>query len=168
MQICQISGYKGSGKTALMTHLVRHFSEAGLKVGSLKHHGHGGEPAMQTGTDSQKHLAAGSVISGVQGETVSQLTFNTPFELDDLIRMYASLPLDLVLLEGYKQYHYPKIVLIRNAMDLSLLDELSNIIAAGSWDMTLLEERQYPVFEMKNMQNNISVIAEYIRRDANG
>ncbi|SFD38046.1 molybdopterin-guanine dinucleotide biosynthesis protein B [Lentibacillus persicus] len=123
---------------------------------------------MQTGTDSQKHLAAGSVISGVQGETVSQLTFNTPFELDDLIRMYASLPLDLVLLEGYKQYHYPKIVLIRNAMDLSLLDELSNIIAAGSWDMTLLEERQYPVFEMKNMQNNISVIAEYIRRDANG
>ncbi|ALX48661.1 molybdopterin-guanine dinucleotide biosynthesis protein B [Lentibacillus amyloliquefaciens] len=168
MQICQIAGYKRSGKTTLINQLIRYFSETGLNVGSLKHHGHGGEPDMRAGTDSQQHLESGSVISGVQGENLTQLTLNTPFELKDLIEMYSKFSLDVLLVEGYKTYEYPKIVLIRHETDLSLLHELSNIIAVGAWDMDIVEDKSYPIFDMTHLQKDRAVIAEQIRRGANG
>ncbi|QKY68584.1 molybdopterin-guanine dinucleotide biosynthesis protein B [Lentibacillus sp. CBA3610] len=168
MHICQITGYKSSGKTTIMNQLIRYFSGIGLRVGSLKHHGHGGEPDMAEGTDSRQHFESGSMISGVEGAGVTQLMLQMPFELDDLIQMYSKFPLDLLLIEGYKKADYRKVVLIKNEADLSLLQELSNIIAIGTWDMNLLEDRGCPVFDMSNLQEDISALAEYIRRGFNG
>ena len=58
-----ICGAKKSGKTLLMARLVRHLSELGLVVGTLKHDGHdfdlGGSPDRE-GTDSWRHRAAGA------------------------------------------------------------------------------------------------------------
>lgn len=168
MQICQITGYKNSGKTGIMSQLIRYFSREGLRVGSLKHHGHGGEPNMAEGTDSHQHFESGSILSGVQGSEVTQLTLNVPFELDDLIHLYERFPLDLLLAEGYRAAAYPKIVLIKNKEDLSLLGELSTIIAVGTWDMTLMETWHYPVFDMNDLQQDISALAGHIRRDFDG
>ncbi|TFJ93588.1 molybdopterin-guanine dinucleotide biosynthesis protein B [Lentibacillus salicampi] len=168
MQICQIAGYKHSGKTTLMNQLVRYFSEKGLQVGSLKHHGHGGEPEGLEGTDSHQHLKSGSVVSGVQGGELTQLTLQMPFELDELIKLYGTFPLDLLLIEGYKQANYRKIVLIKNEADLSLLRELSNIIAVGTRDVTLVENQKYPVFDLNDLKKDISALADYIRRGFDG
>ncbi|RYG72590.1 molybdopterin-guanine dinucleotide biosynthesis protein B [Lentibacillus lipolyticus] len=165
MDVCQVVGYKRSGKTTVMNKLIRHFSANNLKVGSLKHHGHGGEPAMVNGTDSEEHLKSGSVISGVKGENITQLTLSSPLELDELIQMYHRFPLDLLLVEGYKQAVYPKIVLVRNETDLSLLQELSAIIAVGTWDVRLPISSSYPVFNMNNLKTNIPALADCIRRD---
>ncbi|MFD1360188.1 molybdopterin-guanine dinucleotide biosynthesis protein B [Lentibacillus salinarum] len=164
MQICQIVGHKNAGKTTVMNQLIRHYSDERIRVGSLKHHGHGGEPDMTDGTDSQQHLESGSLMSGVQGEGMTQLTMTMPFELDDLIQLYQMFTLDILLMEGFKQATYPKIVLLKNEEDLSLLHEVSTIIAVGTWDMNLLENPEYPVFHMNNLQKDIHTIASYIRR----
>ncbi|MFD2761737.1 molybdopterin-guanine dinucleotide biosynthesis protein B [Lentibacillus juripiscarius] len=165
MLVCQVTGYKNSGKTSVMNELIRYFSKENLKVGSLKHHGHGGEPDMVEGTDSQGHLESGSVISGVQGENTTQLTISMPLELDELIQMYRRFPLDLLMVEGYKQAAYPKIVLIKNEADLSLLQELSAIIAVGTWDAKMAVNLDIPVFDMNSLETNIPALADCIRRD---
>ncbi|GAA0433158.1 molybdopterin-guanine dinucleotide biosynthesis protein B [Lentibacillus halophilus] len=167
MQICQITGYKHSGKTTIMSALIRYFSDKGFQVGSVKHHGHGGDPDMVEGTDSGTHLESGSVISGVQGETVTQLSLTIPLGLDGLINLYQQWPLDLLLVEGYKQADYPKIVLLRNEADRSLLEELSAIIAVGTWDGDgrWLNDLDMPVFDMNQLEKHISALAERIRRE---
>src|SRR5690625_6083705 len=74
--VYQVVGYKRAGKTTLMTSLIRYFSSTGMRVGTLKHHGHGGEPAVIKETDSYQHTEAGSLISAVQGEKQLHLTVN--------------------------------------------------------------------------------------------
>ncbi|TMN23092.1 molybdopterin-guanine dinucleotide biosynthesis protein B [Lentibacillus cibarius] len=165
MKICQIAGYKNSGKTTVMNELIRYFSDKGWKVGSLKHHGHGGEPDMTEGTDSHDHLGSGSVISGVQGENITQLTLAAPLQLDELIQTYRQFQLDLLLVEGYKTATYPKIVLLKSEEDRSLLQNLSAIIAVGTWDIKMTFNQDYPVLDMNNLYELVPTLAERIRRD---
>lgn len=164
MQICQIVGYKNSGKTTLMNKLIYHFSAMDTKVGSLKHHGHGGEPSMLENTDSYQHMEYGSMISGVQGENISQFIFHMKLELHELIQIYRNFPIELLLVEGYKKADHPKVVLLRNKEDLSLLDELSNIIAVVLWDEVFLNENDYPAFNLHNINANLAQLADCIRR----
>lgn len=163
MQICQITGYKNSGKTTLMNELIHYFSETGISVGSLKHHGHGGEPDLGKQTDSKQHLESGAVISGVQGETISQFTLNKEMDLDELVQLYSNYPIDLLLVEGFKQAAYPKIILVKSWDDLPLVDELTHVLAVGSSDSELLKELDVPVFDMGRIRENLPQLAAYIR-----
>ncbi|WP_174612773.1 molybdopterin-guanine dinucleotide biosynthesis protein B [Virgibacillus ihumii] len=167
MQICQIAGYKNSGKTTLMNQLIQYFSETGVRVGSLKHHGHGGEPDLGKQTDSRQHLDSGAVISGVQGETISQFMLHQQLDLDELVQLYNSFPIDLLLIEGFKKSAYPKIVLVRNREDLALINELPDVLAVGSRNAALLEELNVPVFNLNRIPENIPRLAEYIRGCSN-
>ncbi|MED4879509.1 molybdopterin-guanine dinucleotide biosynthesis protein MobB, partial [Anoxybacillus geothermalis] len=45
MNVWQVVGYKHSGKTTLMEKWVTAAVREGWRVGTVKHHGHGGEPA---------------------------------------------------------------------------------------------------------------------------
>lgn len=161
MKVCQIVGYKNAGKTTVMKQLIDYFSKGGVKVGSLKHHGHGGEPAVVKDTDNYQHYTAGAMVSAVQGET------NTQFMLPnlapaELIQLYTLLQTDLLLLEGFKQADFHKIVLLTCEEDKSLLNELSSIIAVGSWDKDLLEHMDYPTFPISNIASHIDKLAAYI------
>ncbi|MFZ3579299.1 molybdopterin-guanine dinucleotide biosynthesis protein B [Virgibacillus sp. DJP39] len=164
VDIVQIVGYKNSGKTTLMKKLIEHFTKNGIKVGSLKHHGHGGEINPPKRTDSTSHFEAGSLISGVQGESTTQLTFHN-LTFGSLIQMYTLLPIDLLLIEGFKQATYPKIVLVRSADDLGLLHELSNIIAVGIQDDSIEINLSVPVFELSKVDVQINQLVAYIKNN---
>lgn len=162
--ICQVVGYKNSGKTTLMQQLIRYFTEQDLHVGTLKHHGHGGEPGLLKETDSYKHLHAGAAISAVQGEQQFQLTINdvTAFSLDQLIEYYRFSPVDILLIEGYKQADFPKIILVNVEQDLQLLDRLTNVLAVGSRNQDLLTGLQYPTFSLLEMDVYLPRLAALI------
>lgn len=151
--ICQVVGYKSSGKTTLMQQLIRYYSTQNLQVGTLKHHGHGGEPEQIKTTDSYQHLMAGSAISAVQGERELHLTVNDSgsVPLKKLIQFYTIIPIDILLIEGYKKMDYRKIILINGKQDLHLLEELSNIIAVGSWDHELIKTLDYFTFSLSEI-----------------
>ncbi|HLR65805.1 molybdopterin-guanine dinucleotide biosynthesis protein B [Virgibacillus alimentarius] len=163
--IFQIVGYKNAGKTTLIKKLIQYFSKEGIRVGTLKHHGHGGEPAFVKDTDSYEHLEAGSIISAVQGEKMLQVTVNKTEELkfDEILKLYTFLPLDLLLIEGYKNEKYPKIVLLRDQADAQLLSTVSNIKAVGTWDTEKLHSTNYLHFSIQHIDTVLPDLAKMIK-----
>jgi len=164
--VCQIVGYKNSGKTTFMSKLINYYTLQGMRVGALKHHGHGGEPAYIQETDSGKHWNAGAAISGVQGESTLQLLCHPeePLNLKEILAMYELSEPDIILVEGYKHASFPKIVLLRDARDEQLLKEVTNTIALGSRDKALLQNRSTYTFPLSETDNNITDIAAYIQK----
>lgn len=134
-KIFQIVGFQNSGKTTLMEKLIAYGQKQGFRIGTIKHHGHGGAPEGKIQQkDSKKHLTAGAVVSAVEGEGILQLeTPNLKWNLKEIVSIYQAFSLDLLFIEGYKRESFAKFVLIRNEDDLEQLKELSNIKAIISW-----------------------------------
>lgn len=165
--VCQIVGYKNSGKTTFMSKLINYYTSKGFAVGALKHHGHGGEPNAGNvhETDSAKHLKAGAAISGVQGESRLQLSLESeqPLDLTDILRMYELSNPDIILVEGYKYASFPKVVLLRGMEDEQLLKDITHPVAVGSWNKELLHNRELYTIPLLEMGDCIDDIATYIQ-----
>ncbi|WP_156291650.1 molybdopterin-guanine dinucleotide biosynthesis protein B [Oceanobacillus salinisoli] len=150
MNIIQIVGYKNSGKTTLAAQFIDLLSRKGLRVASLKHHGHGGVPLGIKDTDSEKHKRAGALVSGVEGDGVLQLS-QQAWNMEQIIAIYELLQTDVLVVEGYKNYPFPKIVLINREMDLDLLDKVKNIKAIISTLPLVKSRYPYPVFNQSEI-----------------
>ncbi|MGN7760126.1 molybdopterin-guanine dinucleotide biosynthesis protein B [Paenibacillus sp. 22594] len=129
--VCQIVGYKNSGKTTLICDLIPLLRQRGCSVAVIKHDGHEFEIDHE-GTDTWKQRKAGAsavaITSGVRTSVIQERGRS----LEELIESFADY--DFVLVEGFKQERYPKIVLIRSEVDLILLNGTSNIIAMAVWE----------------------------------
>ncbi|KKB36828.1 molybdopterin-guanine dinucleotide biosynthesis protein B [Bacillus thermotolerans] len=162
--ILQVAGYQNSGKTTLMVKLIEEAKRQSWAVASFKHHGHGGTPALpENEKDSTRHLHAGALASGVEGGGVLNIiAAKAEWKVEEILAVYDSLPVDLLLLEGYKQADYPKIVLIRGEEEIRLLSELGNIQAVISWRPLPEEERTYPVFLFSEEEQYIQWFVQYM------
>lgn len=141
--VFQVVGYQNSGKTTLMEKLIRAASKQGLRVATIKHHGHGGTPDKK---DSTRHQEAGAALAGVEGDGVLQLNIKQEsWPLMEIVKLYNQFPIDCIFVEGYKKEPCPKAVLIRNEKDLTLL-ALENIQCVISW--IDLSDTPYPTFHM--------------------
>ncbi|MBW7476519.1 molybdopterin-guanine dinucleotide biosynthesis protein B [Paenibacillus oenotherae] len=128
--VVQIVGYKNSGKTTLVTELIRRFKRDGYTIGTAKHDAH--DFAIDTpGTDTWKHQQSGADITAISSSTRSAVLMSRPETLDSLLMHMKDV--DLVLVEGFKQEPYPKLVLIRTIEDISLLQDLARVVAAVVW-----------------------------------
>lgn len=133
--ILQIVGYKNSGKTTVIKKLVQRLSTEGYRVGVIKHHGHGGQPDRiePSDTDTSQFHNKGAYVTAVEGD--GSLIMNVQSEyatsLETIISIYLQLPVDLILVEGYKDASYPKVVMVRSEKDWEQLTSLcENIIAS--------------------------------------
>ncbi|HLT55305.1 MAG TPA: molybdopterin-guanine dinucleotide biosynthesis protein B [Bacillota bacterium] len=151
MDIIQIVGYKNSGKTTLANEFISYLRNKGFLVGSLKHHGHGGTPAGIYNKDSESHRRNGAVVSGVKGEGMLQITKEKDWQLEQMIDLFQSFRLDILIIEGFKKAHYPKIVMIRNTEDLSLVEQLTNIQAIVSRVPIKGRSWGFPVFSAEQL-----------------
>ncbi|WP_404407353.1 molybdopterin-guanine dinucleotide biosynthesis protein B [Jeotgalibacillus malaysiensis] len=129
--ILQVVGYQNSGKTTVMNHLVKAAEASGLKAGTIKHHGHGGKPDYQDSEkDSSRHFQAGAAISAVEGDGAVVIESESGLsDLENLLTFYSTLPLHVILIEGYKRESYSKVIVIRDEEDSALLDQCENIEA---------------------------------------
>lgn len=160
MKLIQIAGYKNSGKTTLVTRILKMARKSGINVSSLKHHGHGGLPLGLEEKDSMLHREAGAMIAGVEGAGVLQFTRERPWELEDLVNIYQLLDVELLIIEGFKQADYEKVVLIRDEADLHLLEQLNHIVAVMT---TLPIGKRYqslPVFHPEDYGSLLEWIVE--------
>ena len=152
-KVFQIVGYQNSGKTTLITKLLAKGVSLGKRIGTIKHHGHGGIPSTSLPSkDSDHHLNAGAALSGVAGEGALLLQLpSQEWKLDKLLQLYQIYTFDLILIEGFKSAPYPKVVLLREQQDLFLLKQLDNIQAVIS-RFPLPQNAIYssiPVFQME-------------------
>jgi molybdopterin-guanine dinucleotide biosynthesis adapter protein len=129
--ILQIVGFQNSGKTTLVEKLIAKSKQEGLRVASIKHHGHGGIPdgiCSSKSKDSMRHHKAGAIVSSVEGDGVLQLSTRIDnWNLEKIIKLYRFFSIDVIFVEGYKKERYPKVVLIRSENDLSFLHSLTNV-----------------------------------------
>src|SRR5438105_10444300 len=110
MRIIGLAGWSGSGKTTLLTKAIPRILARGLKVSTLKHAHHAFD-IDQPGKDSHSHRLAGAteVLIGASSRwaLVHELRAETEPMLRDLLARLS--PVDLVLVEGYKREHHPKL-----------------------------------------------------------
>ncbi|MDQ0243474.1 molybdopterin-guanine dinucleotide biosynthesis protein B [Bacillus fengqiuensis] len=165
--IFQIVGYQNSGKTTLTEKLIERFTQEGQRVGTIKHHGHGGMPAFgDEQKDTFRHREAGALVTGVEGAGMLQIhARKEEWTLKDVVSLYEAFSMDVILIEGYKQEAYKKIVLIRSEEDLSLLHKLKNIICVISWvPLSPIVSDAYPAFHIKDEQTYVEWLIERMRK----
>ena len=104
-----IAGWSGAGKTTLIEALLPRLRQAGLSVSTVKHAHHGAE-LDRPGKDSWRHREAGAqeVLLAMPGRWA--LLHEQPGSEPDLPALLARLsPVDLVLVEGFRHYPFPKL-----------------------------------------------------------
>ena len=110
-------GYQNSGKTTLVEKVIAALTARGVRVGTVKHHGHAGFDIDVPGKDSWRHAQAGSRHVGVVSATryAEYADTEAEFSLDRLLARYTDV--DVVLVEGYKSAGLPNIVVARSGVD---------------------------------------------------
>ncbi|HHP0481536.1 TPA: bifunctional molybdopterin-guanine dinucleotide biosynthesis adaptor protein MobB/molybdopterin molybdotransferase MoeA [Vibrio campbellii] len=133
--ILGFAAYSGTGKTTLLEALLPKLTEAGLRIGMLKHAHHNFD-VDQPGKDSHRLRKAGASQMLISSRNRFALMTETPeseSEFDYLLTRFDEDKLDVVLVEGCKNIAFPKIELHREEVGKPWLhpnDE--NIIAIAS------------------------------------
>lgn len=165
-KILQIVGYQNSGKTTLMEQLITQAATEGFRVGTIKHHGHGGIPMIESSKDSVRHEKAGASVTAVEGEGTLRMSIHqSNWQLADILAIYETFNMDMILIEGYKNEDYPKVVLLRQAEDESLLQKVSNIICVLYWPTYPLNKPlDYPAYSIQEEAKYMEVLMQEMRR----
>ncbi len=110
-------GYQNAGKTTLVEKVISRLTQRGVRVGSIKHHGHKGFDIDQPGKDSWRHAQAGSRHVGLISPDMYAEYARTTDEVPvlDMITRYTDV--DTVIVEGYKAAGLPSIVVARSGID---------------------------------------------------
>jgi len=111
----------GTGKTTLLTAVIRDLKQRGYRVGTIKHDAHHFD-IDHPGKDSYRFTDAGAdnmlITSSAKLALVKQYQQAPPIE--ELISVYFP-DVDLVLVEGFKQQGLPKIELFRGGYSNDLI-----------------------------------------------
>ena len=111
-------GWSGSGKTTLVVQLIPLLRRAGLSVSTIKH-AHHGLDLDRPGKDSFRHREAGAAEVLVVGGQRWALLREAPDGVPAPEVLAARLaPVDLVLVEGFKSYGFPKLEVHRPSLGL--------------------------------------------------
>ncbi|HCG8251549.1 TPA: bifunctional molybdopterin-guanine dinucleotide biosynthesis adaptor protein MobB/molybdopterin molybdotransferase MoeA [Vibrio parahaemolyticus] len=157
--ILGFAAYSGTGKTTLLEALLPKLTEAGLRIGMLKHAHHNFD-VDKPGKDSYRLRKAGASQMLIASRNRFALMTETPeaeAEFEYLLTRFDEDKLDVVLVEGCKNIAFPKIELHREEVGKPWLyphDE--NIIAIAS-DSAELD------FELPQMNiNDLDAIAQFV------
>jgi molybdopterin-guanine dinucleotide biosynthesis protein B len=103
MRVIAIVGHSGSGKTTLIERLIPAASRRGLTVSTIKHTHHHQIELDSPGKDSHRHRVAGAaeVIVTSDAGWARIASSPMPASLETLLNELR--PVDLVLVEGFKQ-----------------------------------------------------------------
>ena len=108
--ILSIVGKSGSGKTTLLEKLLAGLKEKGHRVGCAKH-AHKGFQMDKEGKDSWRLRKAGANTLVVGPSDIALVRDRSESLLEDIDRHLGDM--DLILLEGFKRQHFPKIEIFR-------------------------------------------------------
>lgn len=122
MRIFGLAGWSGSGKTTLVTRLLPELTAHGLAVSTLKHAHHSFD-LDQPGKDSWRHRAAGAsevMISSANRWAIIHEHRGAPeARFEELVARMT--PVDLLLVEGFKDVPFAKLEVHRPSLGKPLL-----------------------------------------------
>lgn len=155
-----VVGWKNSGKTTLMSNIIRELTGRGFEVSVIKH-AHAKFEIDHPGRDSFKMREAGArqvMLSSPRRFAVMRELKTDPEMTFEELLPYAG-DCDLVLVEGYKRDAYPKIEIRRDgaASREPLSASFPQVVAIAS-DRPEQEQGSLPVFHL----DDIAHIADFI------
>ncbi|KRG08106.1 molybdopterin-guanine dinucleotide biosynthesis protein B [Staphylococcus sp. NAM3COL9] len=132
--ILQIVGLKNSGKTTLMAHTIQMLKTQQRTVATVKHHGHHNSEdnhdiiLQNNHVDHMKHFYAGADQSIVQGDAYQQSVTRTQSKtLDKIIDESVTIDSNVILVEGFKEADYDKVLVYRDENERNALNHLTRI-----------------------------------------
>lgn len=169
MKVLGITGWSGSGKTTLIVALIPRLRARGLTVSTLKHAHH--EVDLDTpGKDTFRHREAGAheviLATGRRWALLHELREQPEPALSELLAHLR--PVDLVLVEGWKSGHYPKLEVWRPGIgdQPPRFPSDSTIIAVAS--EPLLDPARYgrpmlPVLPLGDTSRIADFVVQFVR-----
>jgi molybdopterin-guanine dinucleotide biosynthesis protein B len=160
MKLFGLAGWSGSGKTTLMKALLPELIGRGVTVSTVKHAHHSFD-VDQPGKDSYEHRRAGArevmVASSERWALMRELRGAPEPALDALIARMS--PVDLLLVEGFKRHHHPKLEVHRpsNGKPLLCPDDPDIVAVASDVPLADLKIPRLPL-------DDVPAIADFILR----
>ncbi len=158
--IVSIVGKSDSGKTTLIEKLVPELVRRGYKVATVKHDVHGFDVDRE-GKDSWRHKKAGAHTVVISSPAKLALIRDVDHDADltELRNQYIR-DVDLILSEGFKKNHHPKIEVFRKEMHRDLLcTKEDNLVAIATNQPLPLDT---PCFDLNDASGLVDLIEEKI------
>ena len=122
--ILGFAAFSGTGKTTLLIKLIPLLKNSGLRIGLIKHSHHNFE-IDKPGKDSFQLRKAGAspvmLVSSHRRAIITEFSLIKEPNLNDQLKQIDQSELDLILVEGFKSEHFPKIELYRPSLQHKLL-----------------------------------------------
>jgi molybdopterin-guanine dinucleotide biosynthesis protein MobB len=134
--IVSFVGRSNVGKTTFLEKVISEMSRRGWRIAVIKHDAHSFEIDHE-GKDSWRHKHAGAIMTVISSPSKLALVVDTDHDHSlDEIREKHIRNADIIITEGYKREHHPKIEVFRKERHPELLSNSDdNLIAvAGSPD----------------------------------
>jgi len=158
MKIFGLAGWSGSGKTSLIVRLLPELVGRGLSVSTMKHAHHGFD-VDTPGKDSYEHRQAGAaevlVTSEKRWALMHELRDAPEAHVEELVARMT--PVDLLLIEGFKNHAHDKLEVFRRGVGKPLLCVADPRVVAVASDGAVPEAR-VPVIDLDDTR----AIADFI------
>ena len=166
--ILGFAAYSGTGKTTLLVKLIPLLKQRGLRIAMIKHAHHKFD-VDKPGKDSYELRHAGASPMLISSSRRIALMIDKPQEsepdLQDLLGYINPEDIDLVLVEGFKQWPFPKIELHRPALGKALIfPDDDNIIAIAhdlADDAELAGKTDIPRLDINNVEQIVEFVLNY-------
>jgi molybdopterin-guanine dinucleotide biosynthesis protein MobB len=163
--IISIVGKSGSGKTTLLEGLIAELKQRGHKVAIVKHSHHADDLDMAS-KDTWRLTKAGSELAAIN--SLDHLAiyrrmehYFDPQEISNFILW----DYDLILTEGFKSSHYPKIEVHRREQGEDLLTDPEQLLAVVTDEPLAIDVPQFSENEVTEIAKLIENILVQHRQD---
>jgi molybdopterin-guanine dinucleotide biosynthesis protein B len=148
-------GRSNSGKTTLIERLIPELTQAGYRVATIKHAGHGFDLDTE-GKDSWRHKQAGASQVVVLSKGSLAMFADVPEELplEEVRDRFVDNGIDLIIAEGWKSEGLPKVIVVREELQ-EVNVSLEGLLAVASIKPI---ETEVPCFDRDDVQGLAKVI----------
>lgn len=159
-KVLSVVGYANNGKTTFLEKLIPELRSLGVSVAVIKHHGHSGESSQQEKDTGRLRTAGAAPVGLVQGGTLKlEYTFGQQPEPEELAKLLPEV--DLLITEGFKRAHNPKLEVWRHA------DQLAPACAGDPYLIALItcheSDLELPHFGLDEHAKVARFIVEYFQ-----
>ena len=151
MKIIGVVGWKNTGKTTLIEKLIKEFGERNLSISTIKH-SHHNFSVDQQGTDSFRHFNAGARET-ILASDKKWIKFSRQIcesNLSDLIKHI--IPVDIVLVEGFKLSEHKKVEVVNVASKKIPLYKTDQTICGLIFNQHKIQNTVLPQFNRDDIQ----------------
>ncbi|SFL27401.1 molybdopterin-guanine dinucleotide biosynthesis protein B [Paenibacillus sp. 1_12] len=120
------AGFSNSGKTRLISQLVRYFTQLNLRCAVVKHDAHG-HYTEASGKDSSQFVEAGAAATAIISPHSFVVIQKVPITLEGLLSRLQSDGFDLILIEGFKKGNHDQVAIFRDKEQAGILTELTHL-----------------------------------------